>query len=83
MPLPTLVVFGDASCGPCDALLPEIAAWERDHGGTKLELVELETGAVVREATAEEAAASKRKEPEDGVGAIDFGDGKLYYVRAG
>jgi len=58
-------------------------AWEREHGGTKLELVELETGAVVREATAEEAAASKRKEPEDGVGAIDFGDGKLYYVRAG
>jgi hypothetical protein len=58
-------------------------AWERDHGGTKLELVELETGAVVREATAEEAAASKRKEPEDGVGALDFGDGKLYYVRAG
>jgi hypothetical protein len=53
------------------------------HGGTKLELVEFETGAVVREATAEEAAASKRKEPEDGVGALDFGDGKLYYVRAG
>ncbi len=48
-----------------------------------LELVELETGEVVREATAEEAAASRRKEPEDGVGAIDFGDGKLYYVRTG
>jgi protein-disulfide isomerase len=31
VPLPTLVVFGDASCGPCDALLPEIAAWEREH----------------------------------------------------
>ena len=59
------------------------SAWEREHGASKLELVELETGEVVREATAEEAAASKRKEPEDGVGAIDFGDGKLYYVRAG
>jgi hypothetical protein len=58
-------------------------AWERERGVSKLELVELETGAVVREATAEEAAASKRKEPEDGVGAITFGDGKLYYVRAG
>ncbi|MEO7038013.1 MAG: hypothetical protein ABI548_28860 [Polyangiaceae bacterium] len=59
------------------------SAWEREHGASKLELVELETGEVVREATAEEAAASKRKEPEDGVGAISFGDGKLYYVRAG
>jgi hypothetical protein len=59
------------------------SVWELEHGGTKLELVELETGAVVREATAEEAAASKRKETEDGVGAINFGDGKLYYVRAG
>ncbi|HKO46533.1 MAG TPA: hypothetical protein VJV79_02350 [Polyangiaceae bacterium] len=59
------------------------SAWEREHGASKLELVELETGEVVREATAEEAAASKRKETEDGVGAIDFGDGKLYYVRAG
>jgi hypothetical protein len=59
------------------------SAWEREHGAPKLELVELETGQVVREATDEEAAASKRKESEDGVGAIDFGDGKLYYVRAG
>jgi len=59
------------------------SAWERERGVAKLELVELETGEVVREATAEEAAASKRKEPEDGVGAISFGDGKLYYVRAG
>lgn len=58
-------------------------AWERERGISKLELVELETGEVVREATPEEAAASKRKEPEDGVGAINFGDGKLYYVRTG
>ena len=57
--------------------------WEREHDVPKLELVELETGQVVREATVEEAAASRRKESEDGVGTIDFGDGKLYYVRAG
>jgi len=58
-------------------------AWEREHGVPKLELIELETGEVAREATPEEAAASKQKEAEDGVGAINFGDGKLYYVRTG
>ena len=57
--------------------------WERTHGVGTLELVDLETGEVAREASAEEAAASKRKEPEDGVGAIELSDGKLYYVRAG
>ena len=57
--------------------------WEREHGVAALELVDLETGEVAREASAEEAAASKLKEPEDGVGAIELSDGKLYYVRAG
>ncbi|MES1174927.1 MAG: hypothetical protein ABUL62_11435 [Myxococcales bacterium] len=57
--------------------------WEREHGVATLELIDLETGEVAREASAEEAAASKRKEPEDGVGAIELSDGKLYYVRAG
>ena len=47
------------------------------------QLIELETGVVAREASAEEAAASKRKEPEDGIGAIELSDGKLYDVRAG
>jgi peroxiredoxin len=28
---PVLLVFTDANCGPCNALLPEIAAWQRDH----------------------------------------------------
>jgi hypothetical protein len=36
---------------------------------------------VIREATDEEVAASKRKAGEDGVGAIELSDGKLYYVR--
>lgn len=28
---PLLVVFSDPGCGPCQALLPEIAAWQKDH----------------------------------------------------
>jgi hypothetical protein len=57
--------------------------WEREHDVITPQLVELETGVVAREATAEEAAASKQKEPADGVGVIELSDGKLYYVRAG
>jgi thiol-disulfide isomerase/thioredoxin/uncharacterized membrane protein YphA (DoxX/SURF4 family) len=26
-----MLVFSDAACGPCAALLPEIAAWQREH----------------------------------------------------
>jgi hypothetical protein len=58
-------------------------AWERKHGIAGPQLIDLETGEVAREASPEEAAASKQKEPEDGVGAIELSDGKLYYVRAG
>jgi peroxiredoxin len=29
--VPLLVVFSDAGCGPCDALLPEVAGWQREH----------------------------------------------------
>jgi peroxiredoxin len=29
--VPLLLVFSDASCGPCDALLPEVADWQREH----------------------------------------------------
>ena len=28
---PLLLVFSDAGCGPCEALLPEVAGWQRDH----------------------------------------------------
>jgi peroxiredoxin len=31
---PLLLVFVDANCGPCQALLPEMAAWQRDHAAT-------------------------------------------------
>jgi len=57
--------------------------WDREHSVPVAQLVELETGVVAREASTEEAAASKQKESEDGVGAIELSDGKLYYVRAG
>jgi peroxiredoxin len=26
-----LLVFSDAGCGPCEALLPELAGWQREH----------------------------------------------------
>lgn len=55
--------------------------WERDHGEAQPVLVDLETGAVAREATPEEAEASRAKAKEDGVGAIELSDGKLYYAR--
>lgn len=29
--LPLLLVFSDPGCGPCDALAPDIARWQREH----------------------------------------------------
>lgn len=29
---PLMIVFSDPDCGPCTALLPEIAEWQREHG---------------------------------------------------
>jgi peroxiredoxin/uncharacterized membrane protein YphA (DoxX/SURF4 family) len=28
-----LLVFSDANCGPCHSLMPEVAAWQRQHAG--------------------------------------------------
>jgi peroxiredoxin len=28
---PILLIFSDPDCGPCNALLPEIGVWQRDH----------------------------------------------------
>jgi hypothetical protein len=58
-------------------------AWSDQQGHAAPQLVELETGTVVREATEEEQAASKAKVGDDGVGAIELSDGKLYYVKEG
>lgn len=58
-------------------------AWETQQGRATPQLVELETGTVIREASDDELQASKAKAAEDGVGAFELSDGKLYYVREG
>jgi hypothetical protein len=58
-------------------------AWDAQQGRVAPQLLELETGTVVREATDDEVAASKAKVTEDGVGTIELSDGKLYYVKEG
>ena len=55
--------------------------WEKENGQPNPMLIELESGEVAREASEEEVVASKKKAEEDGVGAIELSDGKLYYVR--
>jgi hypothetical protein len=56
-------------------------AWEQAHRVKAPQLIELETGTSIREASAEEVEASRQKQDQDGVGAIELSDGKLYYVR--
>lgn len=75
--------WAGVNLGHHHALCQFRSQWDREQAVSVPQLIELETGVVAREASAEEAAASKRKEPEDGVGAIELSDGKLYYVRAG
>jgi thiol-disulfide isomerase/thioredoxin len=31
--VPTMLVFSDPGCGPCNALMPEIATWQQEHAG--------------------------------------------------
>jgi len=31
---PVMLVFSDPGCGPCNALLPQLAAWQEQHAGT-------------------------------------------------
>ena len=76
-------VWAGVSSGHHHALCQFRSQWDREHAVSVPQLIELEIGVVAREASAEEAAASKRKEPEDGVGAVELSDGKLYYVRTG
>jgi len=40
---PLLLVFSDAACGPCKALVPELVAWQRQHG-TKFTLAVITRG---------------------------------------
>ncbi len=30
---PVMLLFSDPKCGPCNALMPEIARWQQDHAG--------------------------------------------------
>jgi thiol-disulfide isomerase/thioredoxin/uncharacterized membrane protein YphA (DoxX/SURF4 family) len=38
-----MLVFSDAGCGPCDALMPQLAGWQREHAG-QLELGVIASG---------------------------------------
>ncbi len=36
---PIVLVFSDPACGPCSALLPKIAQWEREHSAPTIVLI--------------------------------------------
>ena len=90
-PAPALQSLGECVCrewagaveGKHHPLCTFRTVWEAHEGERAPQLVELETGTVIREASDEEALASKQKATEDGVGAIELSDGKLYYVKEG
>jgi peroxiredoxin len=54
---PVMLIFSDPNCGPCNALLPDLGKWQRDHAG-KL------TIALISRGTAE---ANKSKAAEHGL----------------
>ncbi|MCO5220173.1 MAG: redoxin domain-containing protein [Thermomicrobiales bacterium] len=41
--LPTMLLFTDPNCGPCNALLPDIGKWQREHAG-KLNIALISSG---------------------------------------
>ena len=55
--LPTMLLFTDPTCGPCNALLPEVGRWQRENAG-KLNI------AVITSGTAD---ANKSKANEHGI----------------
>jgi peroxiredoxin len=40
---PLLLIFSDAGCGPCTAIMPEIARWQREHA-QRLEIAVVASG---------------------------------------
>jgi thiol-disulfide isomerase/thioredoxin len=58
--LPVVLLFTDPSCGPCNALLPQIAGWQREHVGAL-------TISVVTRGSADDSRAETR---EHGVGSV-------------
>ena len=51
---PVMLLFIEPNCGPCDALLPEVAGWQREHASKM-------TVAVISRGTVEENRAKKNK----------------------
>ena len=40
---PLMLIFSAAGCGPCEALMPELAGWQREHSG-RLQIAVLAAG---------------------------------------
>ena len=58
--LPLMLVFASPHCGPCSALMPELAAWQREHADRI-------TVAVASDGPAEDIRAERRERPLDRV----------------
>jgi peroxiredoxin/uncharacterized membrane protein YphA (DoxX/SURF4 family) len=58
--LPVLLVLGDPGCGPCNAMLPDVGRWQREHAGRL-------TVAVVTRGT---RVANRSKAAEHGLGRV-------------
>jgi peroxiredoxin len=54
-----LLVFSDPECGPCDALLPDLARLDRDHGKDGLALMLVSRGGVEENRRKAEASGVK------------------------
>jgi peroxiredoxin len=64
--MPVLLVFMDPDCGPCNALLPEVGRWQREHASAL-------TLAVISQGTAE---ANLHKSAEHGISRVLLQQGR-------
>ena len=58
--LPTMLLFTDPTCGPCNALLPDVGKWQRENAG-KLNIAVISSGT---------ADANKSKANEHGISTL-------------
>jgi thiol-disulfide isomerase/thioredoxin/uncharacterized membrane protein YphA (DoxX/SURF4 family) len=70
---PVMLLFTDPGCGPCNALMPQISDWQRDHAG------EL-TIAVLTRGSADD---NRSKVREHGVGNVWLDDGTVFAAYQG
>jgi thiol-disulfide isomerase/thioredoxin len=70
---PVMLLFTDPSCGPCNALMPQISDWQREHAG------EL-TIAVLTRGSADD---NRSKVREHGVGNVWLDDGDVFAAYRG